>query len=284
MALSEAMERLAPEPQGVGLLELEDGSGLWEVSGYFADRPDDVGLSLLAASFGIKAFLVAELPETDWVDKVQRELPPVETGRFFVHGSHDSDRVPKGSVALLVEAATAFGTGHHGTTLGCLLALERLERRGVSPRNVIDLGCGTAVLAMAAACVWQVEPLASDIDEVAVEVAKANVRVNGLENRVRCELAAGFDHPDITARSPYDLILANILKGPLIELAPSIARYSADGAYVILSGVLDDQAQDVKTVYDALGFEEAHRESVTGWTTLTLHRVRFEHSSEPSID
>ncbi len=272
--LAEAMERLAPGPQGVGILEIEDGSGLWEVAGYFAGQPDKAGVALLEASFGSRSFLVSELPETDWVAKVQRELPPVEAGRFFIHGGHDADRVPEGRAALLVEAATAFGTGHHGTTLGCLLALERLERTGVFPQSVMDLGCGTAVLAMAAALTWPVDPIASDIDEVAVEVARTNIRVNGLKDRVRCVLAIGLDHPEIIDRAPYDLVFANILKGPLIELGPSIARVSADGSHVVLSGLLDAQAQEVRGVYEALGFGEVHRDSIAGWTTLSLRLER----------
>ena len=272
--LVEAMERLTPEPQGVGILEIEDGSGLWEVVGYFPGKPDDVGIALLEASFGTGSFLVSELSETDWVAQVRRELPPVEAGRFYVHGGHDADRIPEGKAALLVEAAMAFGTGHHGTTLGCLLSLDRLERIGASPRNVIDLGCGTAVLAMAAALVWPVEPIACDIDEVAVEVAMTNVRVNGLQERVHCVRADGLDHPEIIDRAPYDLVLANILKGPLIELASSVVRVSSEGCHVILSGVLDDQAQEVRSAYEALGFGEIYRDSIAGWTTLTLRKER----------
>ncbi len=272
-ALGEAMERLPPGPQGVGILEVEDGSGLWEVAGYFASRPDEAGLSLLEASFGTRPFLVSEIPETDWVAQVKRALPPVEAGRFFVHGSHDADRIPEDRAALLVEAATAFGTGHHGTTLGCLLALDRLADEGASPESVLDLGCGTAVLAMAAALVWPVVPLASDIDEVAIEVARANIRVNGLEGRLNCVLAAGLDHSELIAGMPFDLVLANILKGPLIELAPSISGASAEGAHVILSGILDGQAQDVQVVYETFGFGTVHRDSIAGWTTLTLRRM-----------
>ncbi len=278
-ALAEAMERLAPGPQGVGILEIEDGSGLWEVAGYFSGRPDKAGIALLEVSFGSRPFLVSELPETDWVTKVQRELPPVEAGRFFIHGSHDADRVPEGRAALLVEAATAFGTGHHGTTLGCLLALERLENTGVCPNGVMDLGCGTAVLAMAAALAWPVDPIASDNDEVAVEVARTNIRVNGLQERIHCVQATGLDHPEIIDRAPYDLVFANILKDPLIHLAPSIARVSVHGGHVVLSGLLDAQVQEVRGVYEALGFGEVYRDSIAGWTTLTVCLERVGQSS-----
>ena len=175
--LGEALEDLDPAPTGVGVFKLEDGSGLWEVGGYFTEKPDEIGLDILAAAHGAKAFAVSELPETDWVAHVRRELHPVEAGRFFVYGSHDADTVPDGRIALLIEAAMAFGTGHHGTTQGCLEALDTLVSRGVTARRVADIGCGTAVLAMAAARVWpEAEAvLASDIDRVAVDVAEANV-------------------------------------------------------------------------------------------------------------
>ena len=275
-ALGEAMERLTPEPHGVGVFEIEDGSGLWEIGGYFTEKPDVAGLALLAASFGAKPFAISELPETDWVAKVQRELAPVEAGRFFVYGSHDADRVPEGRIALLIEAAMAFGTGHHGTTLGCLRALDRLVDAGEAPRSVLDLGCGTAVLAMAAARVWPITPLASDIDQVAVEVARANVLANQLEGRVKCVEAAGLGHPSLQAAAPYDLVFANILKGPLIELAPSIAAAMAPGGALILSGILNEQADEISEIYIALGYNLVGHEEIVDWSTLTLRRDQGE--------
>ena len=185
-ALGEAMERLNPEPSGVGVFEMEDGSGLWEVGGYFTERPDEVAMALLSVAFGANPFVISEVPETDWVAKVRRDLKPVVAGRFFIYGSHDKDKIPTDSIALLIEAAMAFGTGHHGTTLGCLKALDRLAKDGFVGENVADIGCGTAVLAMAAASIWPNPVLASDIDAVAVEVAEANVKANSLEGKVTC--------------------------------------------------------------------------------------------------
>ena len=271
-ALGEAMERLDPEPTGVAVIEIEDGSGLMEIGAYFIEAPDEVGLALLAASFGTKRFIVSELPETDWVSKVRRDLAPVEAGRFFVYGSHDADKVPDGRVALLIEAAMAFGTGHHGTTLGCLRALDRLLDHGIKAKSVLDLGCGTAVLAMAAAHVWPITALASDIDELSVEVAAANVAANDLSGRVACIEAVGLDHPDISGAAPFDLIFANILKGPLIELAPGIASATVTGGFVILSGILNEQADEVTGVYARLGFNLVHHEKIVDWSTLTLRR------------
>ena len=269
--LGAAMEEMDPAPDGVGVFEMEDGSGLWEVGGYFAEAPDETELALLAAAFDAKPFAVSELPPTDWVAHVRRELQPVEAGRFFVYGSHDADRVPEGRVALLIEAAMAFGTGHHGTTQGCLLAFEDLLADGLSPGPVADIGAGTAVLAMAAARVWPEAPvIASDIDAVAVEVAEANLRVNGMEGRVDCVEAAGFDHPRLTG--PFDLVFANILKGPLVELAPAMAKATAPGGHAILSGILNPQADDVIAAYAAAGFTVVMRRELGDWTTLTLRR------------
>jgi ribosomal protein L11 methyltransferase len=271
-ALGEALEVLDPEPIGVGVFELEDGSGLWEVGAYFTEGPDEIALTVMAAAHGAAEFAVSELPEIDWVAHVRRELKPVEAGRFFVYGSHDADRLPEGRIGLCIEAAMAFGTGHHGTTLGCLHAIDRLVDAGVVPERVIDLGCGTAVLAMAAARVWPGTILASDIDAVAVEVATANVVANGLAGRVECLEAAGFDHDTIRARAPFDLVIANILKGPLIDLAPKIGRHTSPGARAILSGLLVEQADEVLDAYGAQGFELSGREDHGAWATLLLRR------------
>lgn len=271
-ALGAAMERLDPEPTGVGVFEVEDGSGLWEVGGYFLAPPDPAGLALLAASFGAAPFAVSELPDTDWVAKVRRELAPVEAGRFFVHGSHDADKLPKGRIGLLIEAATAFGTGHHGTTLGCLRMLDRLVEDGFAPDRVLDLGCGTAVLAMAAAKVFQVTSLASDIDPVAIEVAKANLAANGLEGRVTCVVAEGFADPALSDGPSFDLVFANILKGPLLALLPDIAPRTTPGGHVILSGLLNDQAEEVTGHYARNGFNLIEAERIGDWSTLLLRR------------
>lgn len=271
-ALGEAMEGMDPEPTGVGVFEIEDGSGTWEVGGYFLEEPDGVELALLAAGFAAKDFVVSKVPDTDWVDKVRRELTPVVAGRFFVYGSHDADKLPEGAEPLLIEAAMAFGTGHHGTTQGCLESLDKLASEGFTGRRVADIGCGTAVLAMGAARIWPEPVIASDIDEVAVEVAEANVRANGLDGRVTCVEAAGFGHPELGARAPYDLVFANILKQPLIDLAPDMAAHLDAGGYAILSGLLTRQADEVVDAYAAAGIEEQDRRVIGDWVTLTLRK------------
>ncbi|MGY6550013.1 MAG: 50S ribosomal protein L11 methyltransferase [Roseinatronobacter sp.] len=271
-ALSEAMENMDPAPSGVGVFEMEDGSNLWEVGGYFVDAPDEIELLVMAQAFGATPFLVSELPEIDWVAKVRRDLSPVEAGRFFVYGSHDAEKLPEGRVGLLIEASMAFGTGHHGTTLGCLKALDRLDTAGFRGRNVVDIGCGTAVLAMGAARIWPGTVLASDIDAIAVEVAQANVAANDLVGRVRCLEATGFEHPDLQAAAPFDLVFANILMGPLIDLAPAMGRHVAPQGHAILSGLLVEQAEAVLAAYVAAGFTLTHREDIGDWATLTLVR------------
>ena len=272
-ALGEALEELEPAPTGVGVFEVEDGKGIWEVGGYFLDQPNDIDLALLSAAFGAGAFVVSEVPDQDWVAKVRRELPPVEAGRFFVYGSHDAALLPKGRIGLLIEAAMAFGTGHHGTTLGCLRAYDWLLDDGQTFNNVLDLGCGTAVLAMSAARMGAINVLASDIDPVAVEVAVANVKANGLVGRVDCVESIGFDSPVVRAGAPFDLIFANILKGPLIELAPDMAAHLTAGGMAILSGLLVEQADDILEVYRAQGLALEAREDLGEWSALTLRRI-----------
>ena len=270
--LADDLENLDPEPTGVGVFEIEDGSGFWEVGVYFVDRPDAGALAVYSALHDAKPFNISEIPDQDWVSKVQRELAPVAAGRFFVYGSHDADKVPKGATPLLIEAQMAFGTGHHGTTLGCLQAFDGLLNGGFSGAKVADVGCGTAVLAMAAAHVLEGRILASDIDPVAVDVAAANVAANGLTGRVDCVVATGFDSPKLAAGAPFDLIFANILKGPLIGLAPDMAANTADGGYVILSGILNEQAAEVTAIYQQNGFNLVESSAIVDWATLVMRK------------
>jgi ribosomal protein L11 methyltransferase len=229
-------------------------------------------LALLAAAFGAKPFIISEVPDQDWVAKVRRELPPVEAGRFFVYGSHDLNHLPAGRIGLLIEAAMAFGTGHHGTTLGCLRAFDRLLHQNYIFNNVLDLGCGTAVLAMAAARASSINVIASDIDSIAVEVANANIVANDLINRVTCIQSIGFNADDLLNAAPFDLIFANILKGPLIDLAPEIASNLKTGGIVVLSGILIEQAAEILGIYEAQGITLLEREDIGEWVALTLLR------------
>lgn len=272
-ALGNALERLLPEPIGVGVFELEDASGFWEVGAYFSEQPSDVSLALLAAAFQAEEFKISKLPQIDWVSKVQRSLKPVIAGRFFVYGSHDSDNVPSNCEPLLIEASMAFGTGHHGTTKGCLLALEQIISDGFDAKNVIDVGCGTAVLAMAAARVFSANIIASDIDSVAFSVAKTNVLANGLDKSIRCFEASGFSHDQIKTTGSFDLIFANILMKPLLSLAADISRYSLSGGYLVLSGILCQQAELVTDRFIKFGFSLSREIKIGEWVTLIFCKI-----------
>ena len=274
VALGASMEALlSPAPVGLGVFEIEDGSGRWEVGGYFTERPDEAGLALLAAMHGARDFTVSRVEDRDWVAQVRRELHPVEAGRFTVHGEHDAHRIGPNRVALRIEAAMAFGTGHHGTTQGCLLMLDGLARHGLKARRVADIGCGTGVLGMAAAKLWRVPVVATDIDAVATATARANAVANRVHPWMRIGTAAGVRGDLVQGGSPYDLIFANILAAPLKRLAPDIAGSLARGGHAILSGLLDQQARGVEAIYRGQGMRAVRRLSRAGWTTLLLRRV-----------
>ena len=267
------LERLSPEPTGVGVFEIEDGSGLWEVGAYFTETPDRAGLALAAALHGAGDFVISEIGARDWVAEVRRDLTPVRAGRFLVHGSHDRAAARDVPYALEIEAAMAFGTGHHGTTRGCLNALDRLATMGMAPERIADIGCGTGVLAMAAAALWRRPVVASDIDPVAVATARANFRANGLTGRALLVRAAGFMHPVLRQSGPYDLIFANILANPLKRLAPAMANASRRGGVIVLSGVLNEQRAGVERVYLGQGYTRMWISRDGEWSTLVLRRV-----------
>ncbi|MEX2518466.1 MAG: 50S ribosomal protein L11 methyltransferase [Paracoccaceae bacterium] len=271
-ALAEALEGMDPAPYGVGVMEIEDGRGLWEVAAWFESPPDEVGLALAAAAFEARPFAVSEVGDRDWVSDVQRELAPVAAGRFLVHGSHDRAAAKNVRHALEIEAAMAFGTGHHGTTRGCLMALHLLAKAGFQPRRIADIGSGTGVLAMAAAMLWRRPTLASDIDQVAVETARANAAVNRLGPWIRSARATGFAAEAVRAGGPYDLVLANILANPLKRLAGAMRTHTAPGAVIVLSGVLNEQRAGVEAVYRAHGFARLHIGRDGDWSTLSMRR------------
>ncbi len=273
-ALGTAMERLRPPPVGIGVIEIEDGRGTFEVAGYFTRKPDIAGLALLAAIHGARDFVVSRVENRDWVAQVRRELSPVHAGRFVVHGRHDRGAVALNRTGLEIEAAMAFGTGHHATTLGCLLALDGLLLRGVRPRRVADIGCGTGVLAMAAARAFPgARVVASDIDPVAVATARANARANRVGGRTVFACAPGFRHALLRQAGPYGLVFANILAAPLRRLAPQMASAVAPGGMVILSGILARQAPGVEAVYRSHGFGPAERRRIGDWVILVMRRL-----------
>ncbi|MBK0399338.1 50S ribosomal protein L11 methyltransferase [Limibaculum sp. M0105] len=272
-ALGAAMEELLdPAPTGIGVFEIEDGSGRWEVGGYFLERPDTAALTVLATVHGARDFSVSRVEDRDWVAQVRRELHPIEAGRFIVYGPHDAASIPPNRPGLMIEAAMAFGTGHHGTTQGCLVMLDHLLRHGLKARRVADIGCGTGVLGMAAARVWRVPVICADIDPVASATARANAVANHLHPWVRTGTAAGFRGTLAPSRAPYDLVFANILAAPLKRLAPQIARHLVPGGRAVLSGLLHAQVPGVEAVFRGHGFTPEKRVRLDAWSTLLMRR------------
>jgi ribosomal protein L11 methyltransferase len=272
--LSDALDGLEPAPLASDIHDHDDGSSLWDVTGLFEARPDAVSLALVARSQGVPDFVVERVEDRDWVAQVRSELTPVEAGRFVVYGSHDRARIAPNRIGLEIEAAEAFGTGHHATTQGCLRALDGLVRRGFLPTRVADIGGGTGVLAMAAASVWPVRALAGDIDPQATRTARANVAANGLVGRVACVTAAGFRAARLRAGAPYDLVFANILAGPLRRMAGELAAHQPTGGVAILSGLLSRQARGVIAVYRAWDYVPVGTVAIGDWTTLVLRLRR----------
>jgi ribosomal protein L11 methyltransferase len=253
----------------------------WRIHAYFADPPSKEDLTALVtlAHFGPGAALkVDHLAEDDWVTMSQAGLEPIRAGRFFVHTPLHRDAVPEGATAYEIDAGLAFGTGHHATTAGCLAALDRLEQGGGSFANIADIGTGTGLLAFAALSLWpQAKGIATDIDPISIDVTADNARINGVKlghgpGELLLAVADGMDHEVLTARAPFDLLIANILAGPLIDLAPSFAASLAPGATVVLAGLLDTQAEAVIAAYEAQGMTAIER-GTGEWRVLVLKAV-----------
>lgn len=264
-------EALVPPPHAVTVFE--DGAPAQRVEAYFDALPDMDGLAEALHDIGkpgIGAPVVEPVPDENWVTVSQAALPPISAGRFTIHGSHDRDKVGYGPGTIEIDAGEAFGTAHHATTLGCLLAIDRLTRQRTFAR-VLDLGCGSGVLAIAAARVLpRAEVIASDIDAIATGVAAENARINRVGRRIRFVTATGLEHPDLRGGIPFDLIIANILARPLIELAPILRGALAPGGRLVLSGLLVTQAAEVFANYRSAGFVLDKRQDLVGWTILTL--------------
>lgn len=270
----------ALEPLGATVSWFETESGAWLVEALADAEPDraalGVAVAVAATSAGAEPPLaqVERVPETDWLAANQRDLPPIRVGRFFVHGSHVVDPVPAGCIGLRVDAATAFGSGHHGTTAGCLMAIDSLARQNV--RAALDVGCGSGLLALAMAKLWRAPVVAADIDPVAVGVTAANAHCNGVAAKVRTICADGLAAPMVRARAPYDLIAANILARPLRLLAGGLCRHLAPGGHLILSGFVDTDGNRVLAAYQSHGLTLVRRITLEGWRTLVL-RMPWEH-------
>jgi ribosomal protein L11 methyltransferase len=245
----------------------------WVVEAYFGSEPDqDYVRELIASAAGDEAatkteFLTVE--QRDWIASSLEGLAPVRAGRFLVYGSHDRGAAGPNDIGLEIEAALAFGTGHHGTTRGCLVMLDAILKRR-RPERILDVGTGTGVLAIAAARALHIPVACGDIDPISVEATRTNAILNGAAPWIRPVVARGVQHPDLQAGKPYDLIFANILAKPLRGLAPSIAKVSATGADIVLSGLLSGDVAGVLAAYGAQGLSLTRRINIDGWATLLL--------------
>lgn len=252
----------------------EDADTTWRLDAYFSARPDAARLGAAVAASGASGpEAIEELPDIDWVAHALAGLGVVRAGRFVLHGVHDADKLPNapGDVAIRIDANRAFGTGHHPTTAGCLTLLDRLA--GIAPARILDLGAGSAVLAIAAAKLWDRDVLATDIDETSVGIASENAMLNGVAARVTTILADGFNHPEIAKRAPFDFIFANILAGPLIELAPAMGAHLAPSGRALLAGLMSVQEDDVTAAMAAAGLRRLNRLAHETWPVLLFAKV-----------
>ena len=254
----------------------ESPDGRWDITVHFAEPPDESSIRELvglAAGDDVAQDIRFDTVEAkDWVKATLEELIPVRAGRFIVHGHHDRSRIPPNKLGIEIEAALAFGTGHHGTTRGCLLLLDSVLKAYL-PRRVLDLGTGTGVLAIAAARALQIKVLASDIDPLSVRVAHDNARLNRTGDLVETIQATAFSAPQFAERGPFDLVLANILANPLRQMSTAMAGHLAPGALVILSGLLTPQAAGVTAAYRARGLVPVRHLRIEGWSSLLLRNA-----------
>lgn len=280
--MAEFIERdFGEDGVAVSLLERAD---TWIVEALFPEDDTDQALRRVSDCLGSDGFDAPMQAETvddiDWMAVSLSALHPVSVGRFFVHGSHDRSRLPAGRITVEIDAAQAFGTGHHATTAGCLCAIDR-ELKKSRPANALDIGTGSGVLAIALARAIRVPVLATDIDPLAVMIAAENAKINGVASRVRTIVAAGIRHRDILARAPFDLVAANILAAPLQRLAPDIAAIIAPGGKLILSGLLVGQRERVVAAYCRHGIFLERARQFEDWCVLTLFRPRRSLSPQP---
>jgi ribosomal protein L11 methyltransferase len=263
------------EPAPDALSIFENGAGCWRIEALFSDWTPgrDIGCEIAAlVEKPLPAFTMEEVPDLNWVAISQAALPPVAAGRFIVHGSHDRRRIAHGPNTILIDAGEAFGTAHHATTLGCLLAIDRITRAEVFD-TVLDIGCGSGVLAIAIAkALPHADIIATDMDPQSVKVAAENMRINGVAGRIATAVAKGVDHPWLRHASPFDFVIANILANPLIALSPGLARTVERCGTLVLSGILIPQAPQVIAAYRTSGFQLERHDRITGWSTLTLRR------------
>jgi len=259
--------------EGIVCVAFEAEDGLWQVAIHFRTASDEAKLrklvKLAVDETTAGALTIESVGAADWVAQSLAGLKPVRAGRFVVHGAHDRFRLRPNDIGIEIEAALAFGTGHHGTSRGCLLAIADLGKRR-HPRRALDIGTGTGILAIAVARLLRIPVVAGDIDPAAIRAARANARINRSSSMITFTRAAGTGNRSITSKAPFDLILANILLGPLTRLAVPLRNLAARGAHIVLSGLLPTHANGVIAIYRAQGLALERRIVLDGWVTLVM--------------
>ncbi|WP_422531701.1 50S ribosomal protein L11 methyltransferase [Bartonella apihabitans] len=255
----------------LAITEIDEANGIYEVSLYVDEAEKNSVLPRFAQVLGVNEnkIEIEILPDIDWVSHSLEGLGPVRAGRFFVHGSHDRDKVKPDDLAIEIDAGQAFGTGHHGTTVGCLeLIADVMEHE--KPQNALDLGTGSGILAIGIALIKPIRILATDIDPIAIKVAKENFALNGVAKTITAITATGLDDEEIKKRVPFDLIVANILANPLIELAPQMVPALKKGGSIVLSGILEEQHDRVVKAFESEGAKYIKTLHHEGWVAIHL--------------
>jgi ribosomal protein L11 methyltransferase len=264
-------DELEPPASAVAIVNEDDDAsedGPFRLEAYFEAPPDTSAVAALLATTGLGPGLPEDVPDIDWVAHALAGLGVVRAGRFLLYGVHDADKVPDEPdlIPIRIDANQAFGTGHHPTTAGCLTLLDRLA--GIAPRAILDLGTGSAVLAIAAAKLWDRDVLAVDIDPKSVEIARLNAALNGVESRVTLAVADGFASTVVARAAPFDFVFANILAGPLIAFAPQMAAHMKAGGRAMIAGIMTEQEAAVAAAYEAAGFRRLNRLDHETWPVL----------------
>lgn len=255
----------------LALIEIDEQNAIYELSLYVDKKNKEIAYERFAHTLSLSPdkINIEVLPDIDWVKQSLEGLKPVHAGSFFLHGSHDRENIPSNVLPIEIDANQAFGTGHHGTTSGCLEMITKVMQEE-NPKNALDLGTGSGVLAIGIAMLKPISVLASDIDPIAIQVAQHNIALNGVEQYVTAVTATGFSHDKIISRAPFDLIVANILANPLIELAPEMVQALQKNGSIILSGILEEQKNYVLEAYVKQGVKHIETYHRQGWVTLHL--------------
>jgi len=267
-------ENTKPKPEGVGIFEIEDGNGEWEVGAYYKNLPSKIQFLLIEKIFDIN-LVFSRLKNENWVKKVQRDLKPVILKHFVVCSSHYFKKIQTNKIKVEIQASMAFGTGHHGTTVGCLKAIEFLYKKRINLKNFLDIGTGTGLLAIGISKMFKIPGLATDCDDISYRVAKNNINKNGLSKKIVVVKSYGFNNKIIRNNSNYDLIISNILLKPLCSLANEFSISLNEKGFLILSGITKDQLSKICSVFKSNNFFLYKKFLVGDWVTIIFKKLNF---------